>query len=65
MADAQTDVSAAEAQQHKTQRGIVCPKCGGSHWYTHKTFRRNGDITRRRICRNCGTRITTAEFSVG
>ena len=52
----------ANARCRDDQRGLVCPKCGCSHFYvvyTRPTW--GGRIMRRRQCRHCGKRITTWE----
>lgn len=47
-------------------RGIRCPGCGCGHFrvvYTRKTVGQR--IVRRRECRHCGRRVTTAERLTG
>jgi len=41
--------------------GLVCRGCGGRHFLTVYTRRRNDGIVRRKRCRNCGATITTRE----
>jgi len=51
--------------QTKEDRGIRCPKCGCGHWrviYTRPSL--GGRLRRRRECRLCGRRLTTAESVV-
>lgn len=43
------------------KKGIVCPKCGCSHFYVIYTRPRGDKIMRRKECRNCGKKITTYE----
>lgn len=50
----------------KPAAGIRCPKCGCAHFEVAKVRDRQGGYrTRRKVCRNCGERITTAERLVG
>lgn len=52
--------------QHASTTGLVCHKCGCTHFYVIYTRARpNGKIVRRRECRNCGTRILTVEKTIG
>jgi len=51
----------SNAKPAPAPRGLACPRCGDRHFavvYTRPSF---GKITRRRSCRRCGKRITTAE----
>jgi transcriptional regulator NrdR family protein len=42
--------------------GLVCRKCGCEHFRVYYTRPGPlGSIMRRRVCRNCGTQITTYE----
>jgi hypothetical protein len=41
--------------------GIVCRKCGGTHFEVAYTRKRNGRIERARDCRHCGRRVFTKE----
>jgi transcriptional regulator NrdR family protein len=56
-----------EQEQRKDEPvGLVCPKCGCTHFfvvYTDPT--KHGKILRRRECRHCGKRITTSERILG
>lgn len=57
-----------ETRTEKT-KGIECPNCGCNHllsedgkpWKVTDTIQQSGFIIRKRICRNCGKRITTRE----
>jgi transcriptional regulator NrdR family protein len=54
-----------EPSQAAPQRGLICPRCGCRHFevlYTRPAL--GGKVLRRRACRHCGRRITTAETSV-
>ncbi len=46
------------------KRGLECPECGCRHFEVIKTKPHDGEIGRRRQCRNCGFRITTMEIPV-
>ena len=49
-------------QSHADQHGLVCPQCGCRHFEVLYTRRALGAmLVRRRACRHCGRRITTAE----
>ncbi|NLY01539.1 MAG: hypothetical protein GXY83_36065 [Rhodopirellula sp.] len=49
-------------EKPEEQRGLVCPKCGCSHfWVVYTRASLGGRIVRRRECRHCGRRITTTE----
>lgn len=51
-----------EGGHNQEPPGLVCHRCGCRHFYVLYTRRRpNGQILRRRECRNCGTRILTIE----
>lgn len=53
-------------EKPEEQRGLVCAKCGCARFrvvYTRKAW--GGTLRRRRECRNCGTRITTHEMTIG
>lgn len=53
-------------QMREERRGLECPKCGCGHFHVVYTRRGTGGrIIRRRECRHCGRRITTAELEVG
>lgn len=41
--------------------GIPCPICGETKSRVRRTTPAAGYVTRRRQCRGCGTRFTTAE----
>jgi transcriptional regulator NrdR family protein len=44
------------------QRGLVCPKCSGQHFFVVYTRRVLGrKIMRCRECRHCGRRVITYE----
>lgn len=51
------------------QKGIECPNCGCSHllsedgkpWDVTKSVPQSGFIVRKRVCRNCGKKVTTRE----
>lgn len=45
--------------------GLECPGCGCRHFYTIYTRTHVGRIVRRRECRYCGRRVTTAERVTG
>lgn len=50
----------------KPPTGIRCPQCGCGHFDVLKTVDRQGGYRgRRKVCRNCGHRITTSERLVG
>jgi transcriptional regulator NrdR family protein len=43
-------------------RGLVCPHCGCSHfWTTHTRYPELGVIKRHKTCRMCGERIVSYE----
>ncbi|WP_390433920.1 NrdR family transcriptional regulator [Rubinisphaera brasiliensis] len=44
--------------------GIMCPECNQLEWQVLYTERKPGAISRRRQCKNCGFRMTTAERPV-
>ena len=51
---------------NKSDGGLVCQQCGCRHFRTYNTFQSpNGYVRRRKICRHCGTFISTVEKEVG
>jgi Zn ribbon nucleic-acid-binding protein len=40
---------------------MICPQCSARSWHVLRTENTPGKITRRRKCRQCGHRVTTAE----
>ena len=46
-------------------KGLECPSCGCRHFETLRTEKQDGRVVRRRECRNCGWRCTTAEEIIG
>ena len=48
-----------------TNRGLECPNCGCRHFYVVYTRPREKKIIRRKECRHCGRRMTTAEKMIG
>lgn len=51
--------------QNRKDAGIECPACGCRHFYTtHTEPLRDGRIRRRKICRNCGRKMTTFETNI-
>jgi DNA-directed RNA polymerase subunit M/transcription elongation factor TFIIS len=68
MADGTTNNDANEADNRplNAPRGLVCAACGHrrlSVVYTRP--RADGQIMRRRECKNCGKRVTTWERMIG
>lgn len=60
------DHSSKPVEKAEEQRGLVCPRCGCEHFrviYTRRAL--GGRVVRRRECRHCGRRATTAEHVVG
>ena len=57
-------MAAETAKIEGGSRGIACPVCGCRDWRVRKTKPHDGEISRRRVCRHCGHRITTSEVSV-
>ncbi|MFV0442869.1 MAG: hypothetical protein ACK5Q5_04775 [Planctomycetaceae bacterium] len=52
----------ATPQAANDRKGLVCPDCGGRSLrvlYTRRVT--GGRIRRRRVCRDCGQRLTTYE----
>jgi uncharacterized protein (DUF983 family) len=57
-----------EEQAMPAKTGLVCPKCGCSHlfdidrpWTVTHNRPHFGFIKRKRVCRNCGWKVTTHE----
>lgn len=40
---------------------MICPSCSAESWQVLRTIDTPAKITRRRKCRQCGHRVTTAE----
>jgi hypothetical protein len=60
-----SDASAAGMDEPEA-RGLRCHKCGHGRFAVIYTRQGSaGAIVRRRECRQCGTRITTVERTVG
>jgi len=54
------------AERADIVKGLVCKNCGCRDFRTHKTIPREGGyVSRRKICRHCGNRVTTSERIVG
>ncbi len=54
------------AKAAKARGGLVCSKCGCHDFRTYNTYQSpNFYVRRRKICRNCGTFISTVEKEVG
>lgn len=47
-----------------SDKGIRCPRCGGTQFDVLRTTRQTDEIARRRRCLLCGERITTTEISL-
>ncbi len=47
--------------QNRSERGLVCRKCGCRHFFVVYTRKVSGGIRRSRECRHCGKRIITTE----
>ena len=58
------DVYAATIKATMETSGIVCPKCGCCDTRVLHTYPGDNEKGRRRVCRHCGTRITTLEIPV-
>jgi hypothetical protein len=67
--EAQSPVAQPEARERvrlstfagSGPRGLVCRKCGCTHFLVIYTRPIEGGIRRRRRCRHCGTRLMTLE----
>jgi len=60
------DLRAEALAEDARDRGLVCPRCGCRLFSVVYTRPMTGStIQRRRQCRHCGKRITTAERAVG
>ena len=55
------EMAAETARVEGGTRGIACPKCGCRHFEVIKTKPHDGEISRRKQCRNCKQRVTTME----
>jgi DNA-directed RNA polymerase subunit RPC12/RpoP len=48
------------------EHGLLCPQCGGRRFITTNTEPlQDGQIRRRKTCRNCGHRLVTFEATAG
>ena len=45
----------------KPATGLECPRCGCRDFRCTNTWRDEGRIRRRKVCRHCGTPVTTYE----
>lgn len=55
------EMAAAQFRGHGG-KGLECPQCGCRDLRVYKTRHVSEEIDRRRICRNCGFRVTTMEI---
>lgn len=57
-------MSESQTDGFERRRGLVCRRCGCTHFEVTHTIRKpNGTIRRRRVCRHCGRAIMTEERS--
>jgi len=67
MSDNTGELTRIRLSEHGTgdgqARGLVCRKCGCTHFFVVYTRPITGGIRRSRQCRNCGKRIITNERS--